>query len=292
MGIAWFDDDRVIMGDPELRTGGFPLMAANVAWPECPHCAVPMLFRAQIPLHVTSLVHAEDESLLAIYECHAEVDGHRCLEGRVEWVDAANATLLKPPAPRSCDVWVNDLGPNPERVTSLIRILTEESTLLSIVPPPSPPLCVLRAAPRSIAEQTEKAFREIGAKASCISGDRTLLPFAKGANLMPFEDGFVGVRKTTLPPLSTLMSQGKRAVMRALLGGSTPGYRDHAVPCEGCNRPTRTAARLLGQRPIPETDLYLDPAFIQICLSCRQAQNFRGHTTVTSTNANAAALHT
>ena len=56
MGIAWCDGAAVKMEAVELRSGGLPLVPDDEPWPACPRCAAPMLFRAQIPLAMTTVV--------------------------------------------------------------------------------------------------------------------------------------------------------------------------------------------------------------------------------------------
>ncbi len=282
MGIAWFDDEVGDMQSPQLRTGGFPLLPADLSWPECSRCEMPMLFRAQIPLSVTSLVGVGDEALLQVFECHHVCEGEPCGESTVHWVQGESLALREPPAARHCDVWLHSLGELRDRVVTLARTLNEELQDWSPQRADVGDVCVLRAAPRSIAEQTYQAFSELGARVTLSSGAKTTLPHAFGARLMPFEDGHVGVSKTTLPPLHDLIDDAERTTMRGLLGGSTPGYRDHALQCEACGKPTRTAVRLLGQRAKEPAAISLDPALLQVCLSCRFARLFRTHSSTLS----------
>jgi hypothetical protein len=85
------------MEQARLRTGGLPLMDPEVEWPSCPHCQGPMLFRAQLPLHVTCLVPWDDTRLVLVFECHDVQAGTGCDEGRVV-VTSGSGLPRAPPA--------------------------------------------------------------------------------------------------------------------------------------------------------------------------------------------------
>lgn len=96
MGLAWFDGESVPLEAVELRSGGLPLLPAGTAWPACARCATPMLFRAQVPLALTTIVGPLDERTLLLFECHAEHDGAPC-GGMLALVTSGEGTPREPP---------------------------------------------------------------------------------------------------------------------------------------------------------------------------------------------------
>jgi len=230
-----------------------------------------MLFRAQIPLALTSLVDVDDDRLLLVFECHARSEHGRCDGGEVLVVRTPLELAEAPPA-SAYDVVLTDLGERPEQVWNVVEQLFvgDAAGFEDLAPPP---VVILPTSPGSIAEQALAMVREAGGKAELRSAPVTELRRSWGGRLVPFEDGYPGTRRTTLPPLSTLLNgHGDRVAMRGLFGGTTPGYRDHPSPC-GCGRPTRTAVRLLGETGAPGGDpaIRLGPATVQVCLACDRA---------------------
>ena len=272
MGIAWFDDSPPPMEEPALRTGGLPLMPEGASWPDCPRCELPMLFRAQLPLAVTSLVAPNDQRMLLLFECHAvDEQGCTCDGCEVRLVDAAEPLKpLEAPAASAFDVMLLDMGPEPDDVLRIAAALgdggqpTSESVKL--------PMALLRAAPASIAQEAVRTLCDAGGTAHTHPCPPTVLPMMHGGKLVPFDDATTGVRKTTLPPLGELMTQANRGKMRGLLGGSTPGYRDHSIQCS-CGAMSRTAVRMLAT----QDGFSLEPSVVQICLRCGTASAFRTH---------------
>jgi hypothetical protein len=261
MGIAWFDDEPPPPTARELRTGGLPLLPPRLEWPACPRCSLPLLFRAQVPLVLTSLAPFDDERLVLVFECHAETDSGACSGGAALVVQGELEQRTPPPAPL-CDVVIVSPGPTPNRVIDVLRMLEAKT-------PFEYPFVALRTVPASIAEQALIAIRDAGGDAHARSAPPTTLAAARGGRLAPFEDGFVGTRRTTLPPLRDLMTQ--KRIMRGIFGGATPGYRDHALLC-ACGGQTRTAFRLLGDE---SGDPALGPAAVQLCPKCSHAELLR-----------------
>jgi len=230
-----------------------------------------MLFRAQIPLALTSLVDVDDDRLLLVFECHAHgEDGGPCDGGDVVVARRPYGLADAPPA-QAHDVVLTDLGANPDAVWKVVEQLFvgDEVRFDDLAPPP---VTIVPTSPSSIAEQAIAMVRDAGGRAELRPAPVTQLGGVWGGRLVPYEDGFPGTRKTTLPPLSTLMNgNGKRTAMRGLFGGTTPGYRDHPSPCT-CGRPTRTAVRLLGETGAPRGGgVRLGPATVQVCLACDRA---------------------
>lgn len=229
-----------------------------------------MLFRAQVPLAVTSLVGVDDSRMLAIFECYAENEHGACEGGTVLVVEDGELELADAPAPEAHDVVLLDLGRSPARVWEVIEnLVTDGPDAADDLAPP--PVTLVPASPLSIAEQVVSVVEEVGGVAVLRPTPVTRLRRVWGGRLVPFEDGFPGARRTTLPPLSNIMkAQGQPRAMRGLFGGMTPGYRDHPTPCT-CGRPTRTAVRLLGERRPDESGVRLGPATVQVCLPCNRA---------------------
>lgn len=272
VGIAWFDEGRLAPRGEILRTGGAPLMPEEMTWPDCPSCGVPMLFRAQLPLSLTNLVAWDDARVLLLFECHA--DGGRCDEG-VGTLVRGELIPRQPPAPVAWDVRLIDVGPRPGEVTRIVSALdqTEEAGGWAVL---VPPLALMSQVPGSIATEAARAIAEAGGTADLRPSAPTVLEEAFGGTLVPFQDDEPNPDDpvdTSLPPLGDVMELSGGRRVRALLGGSTPGWRDHHVTC--CGRPTRTAARLLGQHEPDPCGARLGPALVQVCLRCDAVRVFR-----------------
>jgi hypothetical protein len=114
MGIAWLDADASPpMDAPVLRTGGLPLLGKAQEWPECARCEVPMLFRAQIPLGITSLASPADDRLMLVFECHAETEYGPCDAGTV-LLSTGDRGPREAPLLRQFDVVIDHLGEDPQ----------------------------------------------------------------------------------------------------------------------------------------------------------------------------------
>lgn len=269
MGIAWFDADQVSEDSPALRTGGLPLLEAGQRWPSCPRCDMPMLFRAQVPLALTSLVPSSDTRLLLVFECHAYLEGRACDEGTVLVSDAATGEPCAPPAQVSFDLVLEGLGSNPDAVLRMAGSLMDPPERLS--PDVALPLTILQAVSRTLGEQAATMLREDGAQAALVPAPPMTLAEPRSGNLIAFDDGYPDVRRTTLPPLGHLRAEAGGAPMRGLIGGTTPGYRDYGVTCAQCGRPTRTAVRLLADTSGTLGDVQLGPSVAELCLRCNLA---------------------
>ncbi len=278
MGIAWFDDRSINETQPALRVGGLPLVGKEQPWPHCLRCETPLLFRAQVPLSVTSLASASDDSLLQVFECYHRVDGELCNEGVVLWTQASVSQPLRVPRAERWDVIIEHVGGAPQKVLEFAAQLADEVSIEGDQErdPETLNNTVLASdLAQDSAAQIKTALETMGARVRLVPSAPTHLPFCYAAKLVPFDDGQPGMRKTTLPPLGDLMQQSKRTVMRGLLGGSTPGYRDHSLACD-CGKPTRTAVRLLANVSANVAGgVRLDPGVIQVCMSCRKARLFR-----------------
>jgi hypothetical protein len=252
------------MGDRTLRTGGLPLLGERDDWPSCPRCDLPMLFRAQLPLAATSLVAFDDDRMLLVFECHARSGGSMCDEGAV-LIAGGDLVPRQAPGTAAYDVIVRDLGPDPERVGRIVTMVCGHRGALIV------PKTVLHASPPSIAQETARSIADAGGTADLLASPATTLAVARGGRLVPFDDGQPGTRRTTLPPLQELVQATKKAPMRGLLGGATPGYRDHSFPCS-CGRPTRTAVRFLAQSTREVDGVALGPAVAQVCIKCGEGR--------------------
>jgi hypothetical protein len=280
MGIAWFDGGSVPMEAVELRSGGLPLLAEHDLWPTCPRCDAPLLFRAQIPLAMTSLVGPLDERTMSLFECHAETEGAHC-DGTLALLASGERAPRQPPTPVAFDVLLEDAGPNAEQVAAVVARLGGDDFAQSRsggdedATRPTPTLAqqqtLARGIPATMAEQTLRILEESGARVVLRESPPTTLAAMAGAVLVPFDDGVPGASRTTLPPLAGLSASANGRRMRGFLGGSTPGNREHSVACV-CGKPTRTVARLLGT---PEGELALAPSVAQLCLSCGRAHYHR-----------------
>ena len=229
-----------------------------------------MLFRAQVPLALTSLVSFADSRVLSVFECHATHDTGPC--------DGAAAYLLADPlelreAPRSAtrDVILTETGSHPDRVGRIVDAVDGYGGLGRMVLP----AVILRIAPLSIARETVRAILEAGGHAVMRESAPVVLGDVRGGKVVPFDDGPRAFSRTTLPPLESVAGRGNRGGVLALLGGSLPGYRDFAFRC-ACNRPTRTAFRLLAQRDADSrTGIAPGAAAAQVCLQCSVASVHR-----------------
>lgn len=258
MGVAWFDDSTRSKEPSALRTGGLPCLDDGTPWPECPRCDVPMLFRAQLPLGLTSLVAPDDPRILLIFECHSRDAESACDTGTVI-VSHAGSHERAAPAVRSYNVVVDSSGADAAAVATIAASLCDENE------PPSIPGTLLFAQPLSIAEQAQKLLETSGAKVRLLPAAPVTLTAAHDGMLVPFDEGMPGMTKTTLPPLSSLVEGVTRRRIRALLGGATPGHRDLQLSC-ACGKPTKTVIRLLASASDPEVTL--GSAIVQICLAC------------------------
>ena len=263
MGIAWLDREELPpMNARELRTGGLPLLETGQEWPECPRCDAPMLFRAQMPIAITSLAAASDDRLVLMFECHAETDFGICEAGAV--IISRGKDPREAPTIRTFDVLVDDIGANQEHVKKLATELQSDLGAPRVLVLPG---VVFRAQPASIAEQAVHALQAAGATAAMRPAPVVMLTHIAGGILVPFDDGLPGMSKTTLPPLQTIVQGEGRKKIRGLIGGATPGHRDVSLVC-GCGKPTRTAVRLLASRSDEPGSLLLGAAVAQICLTC------------------------
>lgn len=269
MGLAWFDDDPPEMGERGLRTGGLPLLPPHEPWPECPRCGGPLLFRAQLPLALTSLTGFDDERLMLIFECHAVLEEGPCDGGTALLVDGDLAPRAAPPS-RGRDVVLVGLGRSEAEVMRIVQAVSEWHG--RGLPPL--PRVLLHDAPPSIARETVRAVQEAGGEALVRDSNPATLGGMHGGTLVPFDDGPRATYRTTLPPLHELSRSPETGVMRGLVGAGTPGYRDHATTCS-CGRPTRTAVRLVADRGQWPTGVRLGMSVAQVCLRCDRASLHR-----------------
>lgn len=278
MGIAWFDDGNLAVDDGSLRLGGLPWLGEAQAWPRCEECGIPMLFRGQIPLALTSLVGPSDGRLLSIFECHARVDGGSCLEGSVV-VTRGSHVLRHPPAPDRFDVVLDALGPDEASVQRVMEAFWEQQESANdnheVDPAPrmrsEPPVVMMSNVTNEIGHTALSMVQQLGARGRLAAVAPTTLTQARSGRLVPYDDG-TSARMTTLAPLLELSEQLGRKAIRGLIGGATPGYRDYAHTCS-CGRATKTAVRLLADthmQPVP-----LGPAVAQFCMGCGNATLLR-----------------
>jgi len=251
-----------------LRTGGLPLLTADQAWPECPSCSVPMLFRGQVPLSLTGLVPFDDSRVLLIFECHAQPSGVTCLEGQA-LILRGEMGLVEPPAVTTFDVWLDGVGDHPEEALRLASALAATDIPRRAEDVLETPFAVMEACPGYIAHEAVRALRYVGARVSLRPTAPTTLSSCYGGRLMPFDDGQPGLARTTLPALDGLLEAARGGTMRGLIAGDSPGYRDYSFRCS-CGRATRTALRLLAHRE-PDGGPKLGPAVVQVCTRCDSA---------------------
>lgn len=271
MGLAWFDEDTDPLAPSSLHTGGLPQLGDH-PWPECPRCGVPMLFRAQLPLGVTSLVGPDDDRLVLVFECHAQDRAGVCGAGEVI-VTTTDATPATPPAVRTFNVVVESTRDDGMSVRSIARTLGEDGEDggddLDELPIPGP---VLLSQPESIATQAKSLLEAAGAVVVLKPAAPVTLEATHEGILVPFDEGAPGMTKTTLPPLTSLVEGTKKRRIRALVGGATPGHRDLKLPCT-CGKPTKTALRLLASSSDPVVKL--GSSMVQLCLSCSRGSLHR-----------------
>lgn len=277
MGIAWFDDDDVSIDEAALRLGGLPLLASHQEWPRCIECQVPMLFRGQIPLALTSLVGPSDDRLLAIFECHVRVPGGSCLEGAVV-VARAHSGLRQAPAADRFDVVLDTLGPDESSVQRVIEAFVDqqESANDNHEPPQpmtrsQPPVVMVSNVTDEMGTSALSMVEQLGARGRLTPAAPTTLSESRNGRLVPYDDG-TSARRTTLAPLMELSEQLGRKTIRGLIGGATPGYRDYSHQCS-CGRATKTAVRLLGD--LTMQPVALGPAVAQFCFGCGGATLLR-----------------
>ena len=247
-----------------LRTGGLPLLPSGMRWPECPLTGLPMLFRAQLPLCTTGLVAPDDERLVLVFESHATTpEGYSSHESEVMVVEGHIEPREAPPI-SAHDVILLSLGPTPEQALALITRLMD-----SPHPDGAPlalPHTLMRGVPSSISLQTIRAIRDVGAQADIIPSPPTTLGWARGGELIPYDDNADGPFTTTLPPLHALATNSPQGRMRALLGGVAPASGDTPHPC--CGRTMRTVAHLLGDDAPNLNGISLTPATVYVCTAC------------------------
>lgn len=133
MGLAWFDGDSVGTGAAELRSGGLPSLPDDAPWPACPSCHAPLLFRAQIPLAVTTVVGPYDERTLLLFECHAAPHGEPC-DGALALVATGDRAPREPPSSRTRDVHDGRVPPTPLASHAGLLVAFEDGA------PGSPPM--------------------------------------------------------------------------------------------------------------------------------------------------------
>ncbi len=285
MGIAWFDDEPPPMEEPTLRIGGIPLLTSDQTWPICSRCGLPMLFRAQVPMALTSLVSPFDDRLLLFFECHANLHRKPCDSGSLV---VANGPVSPRTAPEchNFDVVLIGYGTNANRVAEVVKSLRgcfdegDSERVTSLFNHKSAtsgssyktPTIVLNNVPSSIGHQAVHTLSELGAIVELFPVSPTTLPDIRGGKLVPFDDGSPGVCRTSLPGISKIQSDYGVRSMRGLIGGAVPGYRDYSFTCD-CGRRTRTAVRLLADASV--RTISLGPATAQICLHCSCGSLFR-----------------
>lgn len=276
VGIAWFDDECPPLEELAIRTGGLPLLPEETEWPRCPHHDTPMLFRAQIPLALTNLVPFNDPRVLQVFECHAQMDAEVCDVGAALIVKEPLG-VRQPPPTSSYDVLLLHPGARKEEVYALVSRLSDDSGGILGETPQAPtiPMTLIQAAPSSVAEEAVRALTERGATAKLIPNAPTVLTPPRGGQLVVFDDGVEGMRKTTLPPLLKIQRQQQGGQIRGLLGGATPGWRDYPIDCKSCNRPSRTAVRLLDVPSDAPDTISLGMAVVQVCIRCNRGWVFR-----------------
>ena len=264
MGIAWFDADPPPMPEVTLRTGGLPLLGEQQNWPVCAVCDLPMLFRAQIPLALTSLAAPSDNRLLLVFECHAQLEGRCCREATL----VVSETPGPPRSPPGCDRFDLILTAWGEQPAALARVI---ESLVTAGPVPDlgrpVPFPLLRGMTGRDAQAASSLLRQRGAGIDLRPSALLTLSSARGGHLVPFDDEVPHARRTTLPPLRVLRDEVGASVMRGLIGGSTPGYRDQGTICAECTAPHRTALRLFADQT-HSLGVGLGISTVQFCVGC------------------------
>jgi hypothetical protein len=285
MGIAWLDDDPPPMAEPALRIGGMPLLSSEQLWPNCPRCGLPMLFRAQIPLALTSLVSPYDDRLLLFFECHAHIHSTPCNGGALI-ITKGVASPREAPVCQYYGVHLFSFGDFSEHVARVIEALQDdpdenelEGAMSSHIRRSAnekerfkTPLLVLNNVPSSIGFQALHTLSELGATVELVPVSPTTLPEIRGGKLVPFDDGSFSACRTTLPSIRKIHDNFGAKALRGLMGGATLGNRDYTYSCS-CGRQTRTAVRLFADdsvRIIP-----LGQTIAQVCVHCGTGSLYR-----------------
>jgi hypothetical protein len=294
MGIAWLDDDPPPMAEPALRVGGVPLLSSEQTWPNCPRCGLPMLFRAQIPLALTSLVSPYDERLLLFFECHSNVRRTACNGGALVITKGVGSPREAPEC-QYYGVHLFSFGDFSEQVARVVDALKEdadqdeweevadenewEEVMHSHIRRSTngderfkTPLVVLNNVPSSIGFQAVHTLSELGATVELLPASPTTLPDIRGGKLVPFDDGTFNACRTTLPSIRKINANFGARALRGLMGGATLGNRDYTYNC-GCGRQTRTAVRLLADDSVPK--IPLGQTIAQVCLHCGTGSLYR-----------------
>lgn len=284
MGIAWFDDEAPPISEPVLRIGGIPILTPDQTWPICMRCGVPMLFRAQIPLALTSLVSPYDNRLLHFFECHAHLDNSICDFGTL-LISEGTGTPREAPVCQMFGVLLLDYGPNTIPVARVVNTLLDpmDSVDFNRVNQSHDykdaselcfnlPAMIMSNVPPSIGIQAIATLSDMGASIKLVPMAPTTLPDVRGGKLIPFDDGNPSSHKTTLPKITKIQADFGQQAMRGFIGGSTPGYRDHGFKCT-CGRPTRTAVRLLADESIEV--IHLGPTVAHLCIHCSSGSLYR-----------------
>lgn len=264
MGIAWFDEAPPPMEEPALRTGGAPLLPEGEAWPTCPRCEMPMLFRAQLPLALTGLVGFDDDRLVSVFECHARLDAEPCEEGAVIVRSAAQLKPRMAPDTQGFTIVLHELGSRPGPVLRTVASIADAEQTIDDADLPA---VILWGAPPSIANETVRAIADQGGRAELLPHPPTQLARCVGGKLVPYDDDVPGTHRTTLPPLRELVGSQETGMMRGLFGGNFPGDTQGIAPCT-CGRNRKTVVRLFAHRDRDPSGAHLGPASVQVCLRC------------------------
>jgi hypothetical protein len=227
-----------------------------------------MLFRAQIPMALTSLVPAADKRLLLIFECHAGYLGTPCNSGTV--VITGDETAPRTSAIcTSFGVVLRDLGPVPEQVTQVVRSLSDDDESEppedQDFPDPSPPVSVStrrklkpthsRRPPREKSgssdpdPDSEVAFLKHSTGCRRISGDPRLpamvltdLPASMGSEVVEILSKLGA--KAELVPMAPTTLPAVRGGKLIAFDDAVPGLRKTTLP------PLDEIRALFGQRSI------------------------------------------
>ena len=266
MGIAWFDDVAPPAEDRALRVGGLPMLPQDQPWPVCPRCDLPLLFRAQVPLALTSLVAFDDDRLLLLFECHAFRQDGPC-DGSAVIISSGPTVPRPPPRDELFDVWLG--VPRSTAVRALVcRLRACDSDCQCAQDAGAP---VLAAVPASIAGGASAVLNQVGGRTLLRPSAPTILTESHGGRLVPYDDCLPGFHRTTLPPLEHLDALADGAIMRGLLGGPRAVPGGHHSNCR-CGRPPRTAVRLLRHRQADPCGAHPGPAWAEVCLRCGEGE--------------------